>query len=461
MKNSILLVVSILFLFYSCKNESSKEKPIEGKMVFSGKITNPFSDSLSVYNFSAKDDVPQVIYLNDAGSFIDTLVVTPGYFIISDGLKQTTAYFRPGANLNLTYDVNKFDESIVYKGDAASENNYLAEKSLMEKELSKYDYYAYYGSLEENDFLRLTDSLYTLRIDLLNSKKNLNPEFYYVESNAIKYAKLERYSQYEEVRAFVMKDFDFKVSDSFPNPFDSIDFNDEKMLQAYIYALYLRSYFRSVASKVPDNEYHTAYINEVVNKVKSAKIKDDILFAFAKRNLGKVDDLNSIYNVLTGIIVSGKYKTEIEKLYNEYKITEKGAVSPDFKYSDINGDTVSLSDFIGKVALIDVWATWCGPCKMEIPHLKKLEEYFHGKDVVFVSICAYDNELKWREMVEAKQLGGVQLYASKQNTEFLDLYQIKGIPRFILIDKKGRIISSQSKRPSDPALKLEIETYLN
>ena len=96
------------------------------------------------------------------------------------------------------------------------------------------------------------------------------------------------------------------------------------------------------------------------------------------------------------------------KLYK----TRAGGVAADFTYPDVNGKQVSLSDFKGKVVLIDVWATWCAPCRGEIPHLKKLEEEMKGMDVIFlgVSVDEARNKQKWVDFIEQEKLGGIQVF---------------------------------------------------
>lgn len=70
----------------------------------------------------------------------------------------------------------------------------------------------------------------------------------------------------------------------------------------------------------------------------------------------------------------------------------KGAPSPTFEnYENFNGEKTSLSDLKGKYVYIDVWATWCGPCKAEIPSLKKVEKEYHGKNIAFVSMSIDDD----------------------------------------------------------------------
>ena len=94
----------------------------------------------------------------------------------------------------------------------------------------------------------------------------------------------------------------------------------------------------------------------------------------------------------------------------EKKELKEGDQAPTFKYLDINGKEVSLSDLKGKYVYIDVWATWCGPCQYELPHLKELEKKMHGKKIVFVSISCDKDKAAWEKMVKEQGLGGVQLH---------------------------------------------------
>lgn len=126
-----------------------------------------------------------------------------------------------------------------------------------------------------------------------------------------------------------------------------------------------------------------------------------------------------------------------------------GMPSPDFKYRDVSGKVVKLQDLKGRYVYIDVWATWCGPCCGEIPHLKKLEKEMHGKKIVFVSISCDKDRQAWIDFVKKNQMGGIQLN-TEGNEDFMSAYGIKGIPRFILLDKKGKIINADMTRPSQP-----------
>ena len=85
---------------------------------------------------------------------------------------------------------------------------------------------------------------------------------------------------------------------------------------------------------------------------------------------------------------------------------------------------------------------------MEIPFLGKIEETYKNKNIVFIKISVDDNKIDWEKMVKEKQLTGTQLWAGGWNSTITKDYIIKSIPRFILIDKEGRIIDSNAPRPS-------------
>lgn len=143
----------------------------------------------------------------------------------------------------------------------------------------------------------------------------------------------------------------------------------------------------------------------------------------------------------------------IDQNYQMRRAFQPGKPSPTFEnYENYEGGKTSLSDLRGKYVYIDVWATWCGPCKVQIPFMKKLEEEYKGKNIEFVGI-SIDQPNKyeaWRKMVKDEELAGIQLYQGTDQQFSID-YQISGIPRFILIDPQGNIVNAHAPRPSQSA----------
>jgi len=141
----------------------------------------------------------------------------------------------------------------------------------------------------------------------------------------------------------------------------------------------------------------------------------------------------------------------------------RGKPSPTFTYENFKGGTTSLADLKGKYVYIDVWATWCGPCREQIPHLQKVDHDYEGKNIEFVSISIdtkRDYE-KWKKMVAEKSLGGIQLVADKDwKSDFVKAYHIDGIPRFILVDPQGNVVNADAPRPSDEELRKQLDKLL-
>ena len=141
-------------------------------------------------------------------------------------------------------------------------------------------------------------------------------------------------------------------------------------------------------------------------------------------------------------------------------VNQPGYPYIDFAYEDVKGKKVKLSDYKGKVVVVDVWATWCTPCKKEIPYLEELQEDFNGQDVVFMSVSFDTDRAAWEKMISEKQMGGVQLISYRKG-ELVDEYETTAVPRFMVFDRKGNVVTTDAPRPSEPKLKRIIEDELH
>ena len=157
---------------------------------------------------------------------------------------------------------------------------------------------------------------------------------------------------------------------------------------------------------------------------------------------------------------------QLQQYYTMSQAKKKmnNVAAPNFDFENHKGGKTTLESLKGKYVYVDLWATWCGPCRAEIPSLKKMEETFHGKNIEFVSVSidAEKDYEKWKTFVTEKGLTGTQLYAAKANqTEFVKAFEVNSIPRFILIDPKGIVVDADAKRPSDPRLQEQLNKLLN
>lgn len=331
MKKTISILVTVLFVAIGFAQKT---------VTFQAEIANRNGDVIYINN--NKNKTIQEIKVNEKGIFKASFDVEEGGYVMFDGVEYAQLFLKPGYDLKLKMDAKQFDESIVFKGKGAAENNFLAQSAILDE---KFDYEGLLASNEE-----------AFNVAFENKKKS--------DIDRIVKAKL-----------------------------------DPKFTEG----------------QTKNVEMNLMGLKQYYDKSK------------ANKKLNNTD-------------------------------------APPFDYENHAGGKTKLEDLKGKYVYIDVWATWCGPCRAEIPSLKKIEEKYHGKNIAFVSISvdvAKDHE-KWQNFVKDKELGGIQLFADNNwNSDFIKAFAINSIPRFILIDPTGKVVDADVMRPSNPELQVKLDKLLN
>jgi thiol-disulfide isomerase/thioredoxin len=161
----------------------------------------------------------------------------------------------------------------------------------------------------------------------------------------------------------------------------------------------------------------------------------------------RIDSLISNKNILS-------YLKKIDQ-FNQAKafksVTAKTNLLPPLLKSESDKVFEKLIEkYNGKVVYIDFWATWCGPCRQEIPYSKILSSHFDGQDVVFLYLCCQSDKKNWVNTIKSEQMTGEHYLLSSDEYNILSkTFSIRGVPTYVLIDRKGTISDKNAFRPSD------------
>ena len=175
--------------------------------------------------------------------------------------------------------------------------------------------------------------------------------------------------------------------------------------------------------------------------------KDNMLGAYV---LGMVasqffPSLESLEAAMAEVKYAGKvYSLVMEREgYLKAAATQAGKMFVDFGGFALDGSASRLSDYVGKgkYVLVDFWASWCGPCKGEIPNLIELQQKFGGEKFTVLGVNVWDEEDKFKAALTAEGITYPQIYIPRDNKDnATDMYGIKGIPQIILFAPDGTIV---------------------
>jgi thiol-disulfide isomerase/thioredoxin len=189
---------------------------------------------------------------------------------------------------------------------------------------------------------------------------------------------------------------------------------------------------------LPDLVSDTEELNKRLYKTMASHV--------AYSDITNIDSLQHEFNLLC---TDSTYIAKIDESLKSWETLAPGMPAPDFSCIDMSGKEYKLSDFLGKYVYLDIWATWCGPCRREIPELEKMHDEYAGKNISIISISIDNTQAPWKKMVSEDEMKGMQMYAEGAwKSDVAKLYMVRSIPRFILIGPDGKIINVKAPRPS-------------
>ena len=213
-----------------------------------------------------------------------------------------------------------------------------------------------------------------------------------------------------------------------------------------------REYTSTLSSSGIDPLLHQSYLDDALSKIKPNTHAYQLALSGVVVALDKVMHKNYM---LYGKRLVKKYENThaaliapLKKKINEATGFNQGEVAPDFVQKTPDGKDLKLSDLRGKIVLVDFWASWCGPCRRENPHVKKLYEKYKEQGFEVLGVSLDRTKASWEKAIEKDGLEWAHVSDLKGwKNEVAKMYSVSSIPHTILLDQEGRIIARKLRSP--------------
>lgn len=356
-------------------------------------------------------------------------------------------YLERGDRASVSFSGKDFKGTFAFEGEKEPAVKYL--NTVVLTALPDEDY-----SLPFDEYVKKLEKKETEAVKLLEaSGVSKAGNFEEIEKGRIRYSYATQLLMYPLGHRLMAQDMDYQPDQKYYDVLDTYVVADDLLADLDQY----REFIAEAAHVLDaDNRDETAaypravaQMRFIADRFEAGKTRDVLLHRLANAYVTRfgIEDIQDMENIYRTYLQDPGLVAKYEAARDKWNLASVGKSSPDFKGVDVNGKEYTLADFRGKYVYIDVWATWCGPCRQEIPYLKKLDEDYKDAQIVFLSLSVDQDKAKWEKMVKEQSMSGVQLHIG-QNSSFQQAYKIEGIPHFILLDREGRIIDKKMSRPS-------------
>lgn len=492
------LLAFLLIISFSVANAQNCSKPKQ--VIISGKVLNfnPENKIVSLYvNLLGLSSMQVDSELDSIGNFLASFNI----YIPTDVWLTYNMNFlvlvHPGDSIHVEFDGSMLDrpdilKTVKFSGDAANVNQDAAAFQYMY--FSNHDHVSKKSAKKEYD-----SDKYILYLDTMKQKRRQIYENFISEHNPNEESKIWALTYIEEdyydALSFYPSDHlaannlnckIWNVPISYYNPLKNrLPITKPMLISGYALSGFINRYhyyfvrnniWEEEANKKlinaqgvitgPTNIVDSIIIHGIIKYTPDTLLRQMVLTEMFVQNFENFE-IGSFekYRSLVDLYIKEPYLKE--PLYELYDKTKERIEHPDISMdavlrmmdsSSINQimDSILLNNK-GKIIYLDCWATWCGPCRAEMPGSKKLMKQMDEKEVAFVYLCVDSEEKLWKSGLDEFQLEGQHYFLTKtQSSDFRKIFEVNGIPHYFLFDKNGTIIYKGSYlRPDFAKEKIE------
>ncbi len=392
--------------------------------------------------------------LDEKGGLAVELPFTEAQMVSIELDDEVKLFVEPGDQLHLDADLLDLPRSLRFSGQGAANNQFLAALRSRFPDYLRIDY----KDLAVDAHRQMIDQRRSELESFLDegcSQYQLTPGFIAYYRAKITYEWAEQMVSYR-IGYYMQNGREHPVLPAdYYDVLDQVELVDESAIGITHYQNFLEYNF----DRLEDEAYERTQREQLSEEQSRDLLETYTRYNQARRALhGKV-----LYFLLAGEIVSDfqwgyfdqgeqrlaeflqdnpypEYTEVVEEVVREASKLKPGQPAPDFTLDDLQGQGVSLSDFRGQAVFLDFWASWCGPCIEDLPHLAKIKQQTQNQKIVFLSISLDASVEQWHQAVEAHTLTDVHVHApGGWEAVVAQLYQVRGIPSYFLVGPDGRM----------------------
>ncbi|HMK18880.1 MAG TPA: TlpA disulfide reductase family protein [Chitinophagaceae bacterium] len=402
------------------------------------------------------------------------VVKEEGFYYLNSLRWKLRVYLKPADKLELAIDTKSGSYEVV---NGSEENQLIQQWQQLISPITNYGYNLSILQRDTFDLNTYQKTYESLESSIVNFRNNIN-------HTGSRFSKLFRMAidvdkefapiifllnaQAKTTKGFGGTPRDFNnVPDFYKQFIHEGKFNDASLLNIGEARSYMNLYTKLIIASLTTDQRKQLTQSEKLGLKINAISNDTLKSYFFMDEMSEIE-VNNLTEFRSTFEPYKKYNTTaaVKKKYTEkYEgfigdTAYVGKSSYNFSLPDSTGRIFSMKDFRGKVVFIDVWATWCGPCREQFPFLKEVEEeYKDNNDIVFlgITIDRTRDRQKWINTIKKENLPPLQLF-DDMGKSFARKYEINAIPRFLLISKDGKWIEVRCPRPE---AKEDLKKYLD
>ena len=456
MKRSWIILALILGLG-ACKQESDPSVTC----YLSGSV-KPIVNEYLAFTYSSFLDSAKI---DQDGNFeFEVPVEESGHGILMYNNSLVEVYLEADKHLEINISPNTFPDVIEFGGDLGPMNRYLQLTRKLDKQSDQGSEALF--SMEPPVFRSLSDSIRQTKSQLLSEYiekyQDMDTAFARKKKADILYTWASQQLLYPGYYVLIKNQIP-PLPDNYHDIYmEDLDLNNHELMISPMYKAFLENYLDYKEAVYLENnpEVQKIWFPESVSRFRvihqefsNQEIKNYLLYQSMNEHLDNFG-IEHVESFITNFRISctnEEYKSLIEEKFQLNEKLARGEQAPELFFINQDEEKVKLSDLKGKLLYINFWASWSEWSIQEFSYWEKLRKDFDGFEVDFVSVSMdfIKDKNKWEYILENQDLGGLHLMQNPQSTAFRDQYFIDELPRYLLIDKEGKIISAHAPRPSE------------